>query len=72
LALSIIDFNKPFEKVGVDVLELTRSSSGNQYVVVFTDYLTKWVEAFPMKDQKAEKIAKIFINEVICRHSAPA
>jgi hypothetical protein len=68
----ITDFNKPFDKVAVDILELTRTNSGNKYVVVFTDYLTKWVEAFPIKNMTAETIAKIFINEIITRHSAPS
>ena len=67
----ILDFEKPFDKVGVDILELSTTNSGNKYVVVFTDYLSKWVEAFPLKNQKAETIAKIFINEIVTRHSAP-
>ena len=53
----ILNFNQPFDKVGVDILELTTSNSNNHYIVVFTDYLTKWVEAFPLRDQKAESIA---------------
>ena len=57
----IIDFEKPFDKLGVDILELTRSSSGNKYVVVFTDYLTKWVEAFPLRNMTAESIADVFV-----------
>ncbi|CAF1114090.1 unnamed protein product [Brachionus calyciflorus] len=68
----ITEFQKPFDMVAVDILELTRTNSGNKYVVVFTDYLTKWVEAFPLRDQNAESIAKIFINEIISRHSAPS
>ncbi len=67
----ITDFDQPFDKMGVDVLELSLTDSGNKYAVAFTDYLTKWVEAFPLKIQKAETIAKVFINEIITRHSAP-
>jgi hypothetical protein len=67
----IVDFDKPFDKLGVDILELTRSSSGNKYVVVFTDYLTKWIEAFPLRNMTAEAVATVFINEIICRHSVP-
>lgn len=67
----ITDFNRPFDKVAVDIMELSRSSSGNKYVVVFTDYLTKWVEAFPLRDTKSETIAKIFVNEIVSRHGAP-
>jgi hypothetical protein len=67
----ITDFDQQFDKMGVDVLELSSTDSGNKYAVVFTDYLTKWVEAFPLKNQNAETIAKVFINEIITRHSAP-
>ena len=42
----IVNFDKPFDKLGVDILELTRSSSGNKYVVIFTDYLTNWLKIF--------------------------
>jgi len=55
----------------MDILELSTTNSGNKYALVFTDYLTKWVEAFPLRDQTAESIAKIFINEIVSRHSAP-
>ncbi|CAF0859482.1 unnamed protein product [Brachionus calyciflorus] len=68
----ITEFSKPFDMVAVDILELSTTSSGNKYVVVFTDYLTKWVEAFPLRNMTADAIAKIFINEIISRHSAPS
>ena len=51
---------------------MSRSSSGNKYCVVFTDYLTKWSEAFAMRNMRADTIAKIFIDEVVSRHSAPS
>ncbi len=47
----------PFDKVGVDILQLPRSYRGNQYAVVFVDYLTKWPKVFPTKDQTALTIA---------------
>lgn len=68
----ITDFSKPFDMVAVDILELSTTSSGNKYVVVFTDYLTKWVEAFPLRNMTSDSIAKVFINEIISRHSAPS
>lgn len=60
-----------FDRVGVDVIQFVRSNSGNQYVVVFIDYLTKWVEAFPTKDQTALTIAQLLVEEVISRHGVP-
>jgi len=57
--------------MGVDVLQLPLTLDGNQYAVVFIDYLTKWVEAFAVADQTAETIARLFVEGVVCRHGAP-
>ena len=35
------------------------------------DYLTKWPEAFAMPDQRAEMIATLFIEHIVCRHGIP-
>ena len=61
----------PFHRLGVDVLQLPVTHSGNRYVVCFVDYLTKWVEAFPMSDQRADTIARLFVEHVVCRHGVP-
>ena len=54
-----------------DVLPLPLTESGNQYVVIFLDYLTKWVEAFAVPDQSDTTIAKLLVEEIFCRHGAP-
>ena len=54
----------PFHRVGVDVLQLPLTENGNKYVVVFQDYLTKWVEAFAVPNQTAETIAKLLVGEI--------
>ena len=59
-----------FHRVGVDVLQLPLTESGNQYVVNFLDYLTKWVDAFAVPDQSATTIAKLLVEEIFCRHGA--
>ena len=35
------------------------------------DYLTKLPEAFATPDQKAETIAPLFLEHIVCRHSIP-
>ena len=45
---------------------------GNQYAIVFVDYLTKWPEVYPASDQSALTIANLFVREVVCRHGVPA
>ena len=69
--LQPIPVGGPFHRVGVDVLQLPLTESGNQYVVIFLDYLTKWVEAFAVPDQSATTIAKLLVEEIFCRHGAP-
>ena len=69
--LQPIPVGGPFHCVGVDILKLPLTYDGNQYVLVFIDYLTKWVEAYPIQDQKAETVARVLVEEVICRHGAP-
>jgi len=59
----------PLEKVGLDILgPLPMSYAGHKYVLGITDYFTKWVELYPMKDQTAQTIATIFVNEFISRY----
>jgi hypothetical protein len=62
----------PFEFVGVDVVgPFPTSEKGNQYIVVFTDYLTRWVEAFAVPKHDAVAVADLLVNEVIARHGVP-
>lgn len=58
--------------LGVDILgPLTETKNGNKYILVFTDYLSKWAEAFAIKRIDSVTVAKIFVDEIVCRHSAP-
>ena len=69
--LQPIPVEGPFEMIGVDVLQLPLSQSGNLYVIVFQDYLTKWPEVFATEDQKAETIARLLVEQVVARHGVP-
>lgn len=48
-----------------------RSSRGNQYAVVFMDYLTKWPEVFAIQDQASLTIAELLVEKVICCRGVP-
>ena len=61
-----------FDRVGVNVVQLPTSNKGNKYVIVFVDYLTKWPEVFPVKDQNSLTIAKLLIEHIIPRHGVPS
>ena len=47
----------PFDRVGVDVLQLPLTLEGNQYALVFIDYLTKWVKVLPGRSRVSKFIS---------------
>jgi hypothetical protein len=60
------------ELLGVDILcGLPETANKNKYIPVFTDYLTRWAVAFPLKKKNAKSITKLLIDEIVCRYSAP-
>ena len=61
-----------FDRVGVDIIKFPTSYDGNQYAVVFMDYLLKWPEVFAVADQTAHTVATLLVEHVISRHGVPA
>lgn len=61
----------PFDRVGVDILQLPTSRLGNQYAIVFVDYLAKWPEVYAVSDQSTLTVAEIFVREFIPHHGVP-
>ena len=70
--LTPIPVNDPFDRIGVDVIQFPRSHGGNQYAVVFMDYLTKWPEVFAVPDQTAATIATLLVEHIVSRHGVPS
>ena len=67
--LTPIPVASPLDRVGVDVVKMPRTKRGNGYIVVFMEYLTKWPEAFAIKDQTSLTLVKLFTEEVVNRHT---
>ena len=61
-----------FDQVSVGVIQFLESYSGNQYAVVFVDYLTQWLEFIATRDQTALTIAKLLMEHVVSCHGVPA
>nr|GFB44612.1 putative reverse transcriptase domain-containing protein [Tanacetum cinerariifolium] len=54
------------------VTKLPKSSSGNDAIWVAVDRLTKSAHFLPIReDYKTEKLAIIYINEIVARHGIP-
>lgn len=64
LPMKSIPVDHPFQIVGVDIMELTLTTNGNKYAIVFQDLFTKWPMVYTAPDQKATRLAKILVNVI--------
>ena len=60
-----IPVQRPFQIVGVDVMELPKTSKSNKYVIVFQDFATKWPLVFPAPDQLTIRIVKLLTEQIV-------
>ena len=63
--LKPIPVSRPFQILGIDVMDLPTTDRGNSHVVVVQDLFTKWPFAFAVPDQKTERIARLLVEKVI-------
>ncbi|KAH9087395.1 hypothetical protein Ae201684P_000806 [Aphanomyces euteiches] len=70
--MPIYSLRGPFGLLVVDALcPLPTTNRGNKYILVFADYFTRWVEAFPVADLKTSTFSRVLIDEVLCRFGIP-
>ena len=62
---------RPFQILGIDVMDLPVTEKGNRHVIVIQDLFTKWPLVFPVPDQKASRIAKLVVEEVVPLFGVP-
>jgi hypothetical protein len=51
---------------------MTKTDSGNEYVLTFQDDLTKFLAAGPIPRQDAETVARKFVLDIVLKFGAPA
>ena len=62
----------PMQRVALAIMgPLPESDKGNKYILVVGDYLSKWMEAYPIPEQTATTVAEKFVNEFVCRFGVP-
>eukprot|EP00731_Ephydatia_muelleri_P038438 Em0760g4a len=62
----------PLQLVAVDIVgPLTPSKTENTYILVASDYFTRWVEAYAIPNQEAVTVANKLVDEFFCRFSVP-
>jgi len=60
-----IPVQRPFQILGLDIMDLPVTEQGNKHIVVFQDYFTKWPMVFAVPDQKTVRIVELLTKEVI-------
>ncbi|GKD04929.1 putative reverse transcriptase domain-containing protein [Tanacetum coccineum] len=62
-----------WERIAMDfVTKLPRTSSGHDTIWVIVDRLTKFAYFLPMhEDYKIDRLAKLYLNEIVARHGVP-
>lgn len=64
--------SRPFQEVGMDLLgPFPTSTTGNKWIIVATDYLTRYAEAKALPNGTAAEVAKFFVESILLRHGAP-
>lgn len=62
----------PMERVALDLIgPLPLSHKGNKYVLIVSDYFTKWAEGYPIPDMETTTIVDNFVTNFVCRFGVP-
>lgn len=62
---------RPNEILALDFTLLEPSASGHENVLVLTDVFSKYTLAVPTRDQRAATVAKVLVEEWICKFGVP-
>ncbi|KAE9347247.1 hypothetical protein PR003_g7026 [Phytophthora rubi] len=66
------ELSGPFSLLVVDAIgPLVTTPRGNKFILVFADYFTRWVEAFPVAALDTLTFVNIMVDEVLSRHGLP-
>ena len=62
----------PMERIAIDILgPLPETPRKNNFILVVSDYFTKWTESYPIPNQEATTVAEKLVDDFICRFGVP-
>ena len=59
------------ERWAMDLVTMPRTDRGNRYILTFTEYNTRFAEAFALPNSQATTIARVLVDEICFRYGAP-
>ena len=64
---------EPFEQWGLDIIgEIkTNSSLQHKYILIATDYFTRWVEAIPLRKINEDEVISFLQDHIMTRFGVP-
>ncbi|GFV45581.1 retrovirus-related Pol polyprotein from transposon 412 [Trichonephila clavipes] len=63
----------PFHRIGIDLLgRFPKSAHGNKWIIVCTDYSTRYAITKALPTAEVDEIAKFLLEEIVLRHGAPS
>ncbi|KAL2642779.1 hypothetical protein R1flu_010366 [Riccia fluitans] len=68
--LKVLEITGPFKKWGLDFVDPINPTASNshRYLLVATDYVTKWVEAASLPDYTTRSIAEFLYSYILARY----
>ncbi|UYV78077.1 hypothetical protein LAZ67_16000034, partial [Cordylochernes scorpioides] len=64
--------SSPLQRVGMDLLgRFPKSDTGNKWIIVCTDYLTRFAVTKALPTGEAKEAAKFLMEDVVLKHGAP-
>ncbi len=61
----------PFDVVGIDLLQLPRSTQGYVYIHVCIDHFCRFVVLAPLRNKSAVTVAHAIVSHLICPYTTP-
>ena len=61
------------EQIALHALEqLPKTNNSSKYLLICMGYFMKWPEIYPIANQGTDTIAKVLLEEFVCRFGAPS
>ncbi|KAI9329303.1 hypothetical protein BD770DRAFT_295512, partial [Pilaira anomala] len=69
--LTSIKVGGPCKVWAADIAFFPLSNKGNRYLLIFMEYLTKWVVAVPLASLDTDSVANVLLYSIILQFSCP-